>query len=1113
VLHVHRSERTDPLVEALGALLIAPSGDPFAPEVVAVPSKGVERWLAQRLSHRLGAVDGDGVCANVAFPSHARLLDEAAAAVDPAYKASVELWSAERSVWQLVEVIDRCAPTEPWCRGLTVHLGLDGSGDKGRRFAVASRLARHFAAYGRSRPAMLQAWRRGSDEQGDATALPPDLAWQAELWRALHDQIGVPSPAELIGTACARLREDSSAVELPDRFSIFGATRISLSRLKVLAALADQRDVHLWLQHASPAMWAAMAATTSKPGRRRDDTTAGLVRHPLLASLSRDVRELQLLLDEAEPGRRDAHHPVAERQPGLLGRLQDDLANDRVPSSRARIEASDHSVQVHACHGKARQVEVIREVVLGLLATDTTLEPRDVLIMCPDIEAFAPLIAAGFGMQEEPDGHPASRLRVRLADRALRQTNPLLSLMSRLLELAADRVTATQLLDFAGAAPVRRRFGFSDDDVERLREWAAASNTRWGLDALHRKAYGLSGVEQGTWRSGLDRLLLGAALEQDEQWLARTLPLDDVDSGDIDLVGRMAEMVDRVDAAIRAMEGKHSVAGWVALLEDAVLSLGEVERGASWQQAQLRQQLADVAAAAAEACTPLGLADVTALLQAQLRGRPTRASFRTGTLTVCTLVPMRSVPHRVVCLIGLDDGAFPRQGIADGDDVLARDPRTGERDIRSEDRQLFLDAICAAQETLVIAFTGADPRTGADIPPAVPLGELLDALDLTATGPGGGRARDQVIVRHPLQPFAARNFIAGELGTAGPFSFDPLSLAGARAAAQPRQRVPALVSTPLQAQPLGDLSLDDLVRFVQHPARAFLRQRLGVAMSARGEDPDDALPVELDGLAKWEIGDRVLRRCLAGMSPASCAQQEHLRGELPPGPPGQAVMREIGSKVDRLIKACAAERTTPPQAVDIAIDVAGRRVWGTVSGVRGESVLAVTYSTLAAKHRLAAWVRHLALVAAHPETDWTSVSVGARSFGNVRRYRYSDVDAVTAADVLGDLVALRDAGLCEPLPMAVKTSATYAGRRAGGTEIRDALWAARKDWSFDTFGPEALEPEHALVWGLAAPLEALLHAPPAAGEQRRAPEETSRFGVLARRLWTPLLAHESDTPV
>jgi len=664
-----------------------------------------------------------------------------------------------------------------------------------------------------------------------------------------------------------------------------------------------------------------------------------------------------------------------------------------------------------------------------------------------------------------------------------------------------------------GAAPVRRRFGFSDDDVERLREWAAASNTRWGLDALHRKAYGLSGVEQGTWRSGLDRLLLGAALEQDEQWLARTLPLDDVDSGDIDLVGRMAEMVDRVDAAIRAMEGKHSVAGWVALLEDAVLSLGEVDRGASWQQAQLRQQLADVAAAAAEASTPLGLADVTALLQAQLRGRPTRASFRTGTLTVCTLVPMRSVPHRVVCLIGLDDGAFPRQGIADGDDVLARDPRTGERDIRSEDRQLFLDAICAAQETLVIAFTGADPRTGADIPPAVPLGELLDALDLTATGPVGGRARDQVIVRHPLQPFAARNFIAGELGAAGPFSFDPLSLAGARAAAQPRQRVPALVSTPLQPQPPGDLSLDDLVRFVQHPARAFLRQRLGVAMSARGEDPDDALPVELDGLAKWEIGDRVLRRCLAGMSPASCAQQEHLRGELPPGPPGQAVMREIGSKVDRLIKACAAERTTPPQAVDIAIDVAGRRVWGTVSGVRGESVLAVTYSTLAAKHRLAAWVRHLALVAAHPETDWNSVSVGARSFGNVRRYLYADIDPATAADVLGDLVALRDAGLCEPLPMAVKTSATYAGRRAGGTEIPDALWAARKDWSFDTFGPEALEPEHALVWGLAAPLEALLHTPPAAGEQRRAPEETSRFGVLARRLWTPLLAHESDTPV
>ena len=333
----------------------------------------------------------------------------------------------------------------------------------------------------------------------------------------------------------AHLANSPDAVELPERFSVFGATRISSSRVKIVAVLAQHRDVHLWLHHASPTMWDAVNKTEAAPGRRREDTTATATKHPLLMSMSRDVRELQLLLNQAAPGHADTHHQVTDRMPTLLGRLQQDLANDTLPDGTTEI---DGTFQVHACHGKARQVEVVREVVLGLLAKDPTLEPRDVLIMCPDIEAFAPLVAATFGMVEETDGHPAAGLRVRLADRSLRQTNPLLSLLSQLLELAGSRVTATRLLDLAGAAPVRQRSGFSDADIERLRDWAAASSTRWGLDSQHRKPYGLDAVATGTWRAGIDRLLVGAVMEEDEQWLGgRALPHDDVNSGDIDLAG------------------------------------------------------------------------------------------------------------------------------------------------------------------------------------------------------------------------------------------------------------------------------------------------------------------------------------------------------------------------------------------------------------------------------------------------------------------------------------------------------------------------------------------------------------------------------------------------
>jgi exodeoxyribonuclease V gamma subunit len=1087
VLTIHRSERSDALVAALGQVLREPGGDPFQPEIVAVPSRGVERWLAQQLSHVLGAAPGqdDGVCANVLFPSYTRVLDDAVAEADEDYRSAVELWTPERAVWALIRVIDECAPRESWCSVLATHLGLDaravGPPRAGRRFAVASKLARLFDRYGRSRPAMINAWAAGRDEQGDASPLPDDLRWQAELWRRVRAEIAHPSPAELLERACGRIAAGPA-------FSIFGATRISPARVSVLRALSAKRDVHLWLHHPSPALWAATKFEAPGPRWAQQPN----VTNPLLASLSRDVRELQQLLNDVP--HHDAYHPVAARPATLLGRLQQQLAGDEPAQGSAQ---PDGSLQVHAAHGPARQVEVLRETVLGLLAADPTLEPRDILIMCPDVEAYAPLVAASFGMPDEPGGHPAAKLRVKLADRSLRQTNPLLGLLSQLLTLANSRVTATQLLDLAGASPVRRAFGFDDDDIERLRDWTVKVNARWGLDADHRSAYQMRGIADGTWQQAVDRLLLGVAMEDDECWVGDTLPLDDVDSADIDLAGRFAELVDRVHETVRLFGAARGVADWAEVLKEVTLGLGEAEQ--PWQAMQLRNELDDVAASAADTDVHLALADVTAMLQAQLAGRPTRANFRTGSLTVCTLVPMRSVPHRVICLLGMDDGIFPRHAIADGDDVLAREPRSGERDPRSEDRQLFLDAICAAQEHLVITYTGADPRSGAEVPPCVPLGELLDALHASI----GGSARERVVVHHPLQPFDPRNFAASR-----PFSFDQLALAGARATTQPRVEPPPLLSAPLPPR-AADVALDDLVRFLQHPARGFLRQRLDISTGFDEDEPADAVTVELDGLQGWAIGERVLQSCVSGTSREVAARLERMRGELPPGPLGQRELITIGGRVDALLGASAAERRHDATAVDVAVTLPGGRVLaGTVSGVRGSTLLAVTYSTLAPKHRLTAWLRYLALVAAGHGDDTCAVTVGRERDG-AKRAVLRGVSQEVAVRLLDLLVRIRDAGLREPLPMALQTSERYAARRRAGVSVANAEVTACHQWETDRFRPERDEPEHVLVWGAHAPFDVLTAAPVTDADEQF-PGETTRFGSLARLVWECLLEVETE---
>ncbi|WP_343939654.1 exodeoxyribonuclease V subunit gamma, partial [Pseudonocardia zijingensis] len=658
-------------------------------------------------------------------------------------------------------------------------------------------------------------------------------------------------------TACAALRADPQVVALPERVSVFGPTRLPAEHLAVLGALAEHRDVHLWLPHPSPALWAAITPPPEVPARRADPT-ASTPRHPLLSSLGRDARELQLRLPtECE----DVHHAEADHSPAtLLQQLQADLRHDHTPDGAFALRPDDRSVQVHACHGPDRQVEVLREVVLGLLEADPTLEPRDILVMCPDVEAFAPLVSASFGLADGPDAHPGQRLQVRLADRALRQVNPLLDTVSQLLELADARATASQLLDLLGTAPVRRRFDLDEADLERLRELVLRSGVRWGLDGAHRAPFQLDGFPQNTWSAGLDRLLLGVTMSGAEHhWLGTALPLDEVESGDVARVGRLAEFVDRVAAVLAGLSGRQPLARWVEVLQEALDALTLVTGTDEWQGTQARAELtAAVHAAGPHATTvELELADVRGLLGERLRGRPTRANFRTGTLTVATLVPMRSVPHRVICLLGLDDGVFPRAGVPDGDDLLARDPLVGERDPRSEDRQLFLDAICAATEHLVVVHSGADERSGARRPPAVPLGELLDAVAATA----GPEALDQVVVRHPLQPFDPRNFTGQR-----PFSFDRAELAGAVAAAGAKSPPAPFLAAPLPP-PDDDsvVALDELVSFVEHPVKEFLRQRVGLSLFTAEEQDTDALPVDLDGLAQWNVGDRLLRDRLAGL--------------------------------------------------------------------------------------------------------------------------------------------------------------------------------------------------------------------------------------------------------
>ena len=1096
-LILHRAVRADFLADALADLLRTPQDDPFARELVIVPARGIERWLSQRLSHHLGAGAGDdGVCAAVDFRTPRSLVAELTGIGDD------DPWSPDVLAWSVLVVLDEHAG-EPWCATLDAHLGRglqteEGELRRGRRYAVARRLAGLFASYAIQRPALLTSWADGRDENGDGREIADDLRWQPELWRHLIAGTDTPPPAERHASVVRDLGAGVGAEAMPPRLSLFGHTRIAATEAELLGALGSHRDVHIWLPHPSAVQWDALTQLTG-PVPRRDDTSHQSVQHPLLASLGRDVRELERTLTPSVDV--DATiDTVVSRPANLLGWLQHDLAVDQLPADGERVlDPADRSVQVHACHGAARQVEVLREVILGLLADDPTLEPRDILVMCPDIEAYAPLVEAAFGLgrsiTESGQGawHPGHRLEVRLADRALTQTNPLLAVVDRLLDLAGGRAEASTILDLCAADPVRQRFRFSDDDLKTIGTWVSSAGIRWAFDAEHRSQFGLDRYLQNTWRFGLDRVLAGVAVSADaDRWIGTTLPLDDVGSTSIDLAGRLAELVERLRDVTDRMVGTHPVTHWVDALLDGVASLTAVGWGEEWQNGQVQRELAALGDVASDD-TELRLPDVRSLLAERLAGRPTRANFRSGSLTVCTMVPMRSVPHRVVCLLGLDDGVFPRNTIVDGDDALARTPFTGERDPRSEDRQLLLDAVMAATEHLVVTYAGAQETTGLTRPPAVPLGELLDALDTTVTG-----GREQAVVRHPLQPFDQRNLRPDELKTPRPFSFDPAALAGAKAAAGERLLAPGFVDLP--PAPPEDVDLDVLGGFLRHPVRTFLARRIGIGLPDEGEEVADMMPLDLDNLEQWAIGDRVLRAVLRGADPSHAIQMEWRRGTIPPKQLGLQLLASLTTGLQPIAtQAMLVRGDAPGSSYDVDIDLGdGRRLTGTVSDLHGTRRVSATYSKLGPRHHIDAWLPILALCAADPDGDWSS-GVVARAKQGAATLVFGRVD--DPLPILRDLVAIHDAGMRGPLPLPLKTSHAWASKERDVT----ARAAAEKEWSSSNrdWAKEDADPHHVRVWGESLPFDSLLAEPPRPGEEHG--DETTRLGALARRLWQPML--------
>ena len=1128
------------LAAKLAELLRADPGEPSAPERIVVPHRTVGRWLSFELARRLG------IAANLRFELPAGFAWSVMRSVVPGDVPREHGFSPEQLRWRIHDVLPAFAASDR--EGIAVRRYL-ADGDPRKRFELADRLARVFDRCVVYRPDWVRAW-----NGGDAPS------WQARLWQrvlaeeegpathwvavidafraALRDGFGKGRRGKDGPGRGARLRQRPRPPQCPRRATFFAVPSLSPSFLDVLSGIGEIVDLDLFALNPCREYWGDVysrreidrRAGGADPGERY--LTEG---NELLAAWGRAGRDtfdsLVELAGDAEEG--DFVRPEGDRR---LAAVQRDVLDLRLASEgraeeageeRAGAPERDHSIRIHVCHSPVREAEVLHDRLLGLFDAHPDLAPADVLVLTPDLDRYGPAVEAVFGAAERIPHHVARRRRA---------ASPAVRAFLELLAMRRSRFTAEAVLAPLDAEAVRSRFGIGPSDLPALRGWVREAGIRWGVDAAHREAEGLPATGEHAWRQGLRRLLLGHAVPDRNDLVAGFVPCPTTRAGRVEtgaeegvLLGRFVTYCEQVFGLRARLAGERPPREWAGLLREEIGRFFAAEGAASGgggsapgtpipasrparaadeiagEVQELRGLVRHFEQEAARAGSRIAFEVVLHVLGA-LADTPPREPVRLAdTVTVASLAPGQVFPAEVVCVIGLNDGAFPRSPSFPTFDLVASGPaRRGDRDDRHEDRFVFLEALLAARRAFHVSYTGRGQRDDAPIPPATVVDELVDYLERRF--PDASR----MVVRHPLQPFSPRYFsgaagpavsgpeaeeeeAAGGEGGAGRgdgelFSYSEgmceaaRSLASGTAGSAPPARFEAALPAPpespespgspgSEARP-SHVGLAELLEFFANPTRWFLRERLGMRLELDDAGLAGEEPFGLDPLERHRLRSEVLERMRAGVPRRRDEDLQRGCGRLPQAALGGIVHERVWGEMEGLHRLLERHRASLESApVEIDLPLGGYQVTGTVENAGPDGLVWWRPGRLRARHRIEVRLRQLALAAA-----------GRRPAGAMALSIEKGAAKTTsfpapegACEQLLTWLRVWERGRSAALPFFPETSLAYAKAIAGGKDRRTALAKAHDAWfggsgSWSRGGEVTHDPWLQLVYGDRDPL-------------------------------------------
>lgn len=1028
-MNVYIASRLGVLRDHLIARLQAAPLPPRDTEIIVVQSQGMRQWLTLALADALGCAG------SVELPFPARFANSLAASLGMPDHTG-DAFSREAMTWRVDALLREIDLRDPRYVALLRYLS---DGDDRMRFGLAARVASRFDDYQLFRHDLLEAWERGEHRLDS-----PHEVWQAALWRELCRD-GIEHGARRLTQLLALInRGERGSLPLPARVSVFGISSLPPRVIELLAAIARHTEVTVYAallpDHAASATAHALIAHAP-------------IAHPLSAAFGAQGRTLQRLVVTHGATITSLQHAPAAAPTSLLTRLQHEMTNGDNGTAPLALTAADASLRVHVAHGKLRELEIIRDQIGHAFVSDHTLKPHEVLLLVPDISEWAPLVQSVFGANDGSVSIPFA-----VADRRRRDESVATAVL-RLLSLEGGRLTHSEVFGVLEQPAVHTAAGLDDGQVEYLARTTRDANVRWGYDddALERLA--LPAADMPTWRTGLDRLLLGQMAGAVPEPVLGALPKAGDTMGDPAALAALSQWIDALAATLQSWRESRSIAAWTADLSgflDRIVrpTTADEREGLNTVRAVVQALAATAEQARYDALVPFSV--VRDWLEQELADDSFGSGFLSGRLTVAALKPMRSVPFKVIAVAGLDDAAFPRRDRRPAFDLLSCEPREGDRNLRDDDRQLFLDLLLAAESRVILTFSGNDPRDNAARAPSIVIDELLDHLDRRTNG----SARGTLVLRHPLQAFSDRYVSAADPRL---ITFAPL--AGTASAGSAAPGLPFFVDTvpDLVNDAVDEIALRNLTSFWSNPAQWFCEQVLRLRLPDAGAT--DHADSELHWLSTMKQGGvraDILRAVLAGRSDMAGMPRAMVAvGTLPPGQLGASWFARLEGEARPVLDALPTGARASAALTVIGPDW---RVTGAVEGVIDGTRYVVRTGSFSSKHRITAWVEHVVMCAARQQgADVPGTTVLICPDGKKEKAVIESLDMVpNAMEILDDWIGAMHAARRAPLPFfpiaaeayraAVAHNAKLAANPKSRAKVQTPLEKAAVAFAGSTYG-------------------------------------------------------------